>query len=65
MFGKPFCHLVSNCVIVEDETRVIVQGYQIRPAIVAILVIVTIAITTMAPSANPLRLFTSLDVNLE
>ncbi len=65
MFCKPFCRLVSGRVIVEDETGAVVQGRQIRPAIVAVLVVVTIVVTAVAPSANPPRLFTSLDVNLE
>src|SRR5277367_541585 len=68
MFGKPFCRLVAGRVIVEDETGAVVQGRQIRPAIVAVvvvLVVVTIVVTAVAPSANPPRLFTSLDAYLE
>ena len=54
MFGKPFSRLVASRVIVEDETGAVVQGC-----------VVTIVVTALAPSANPSRLFTSLDVNLE
>jgi hypothetical protein len=32
---------------------------------IAVLVVVTIAVIAVAPSANPPRLFTRLDVNLE
>src|SRR4051794_37703318 len=68
MFGKPFCRLVSGRVIVKDETRAVVQGRQIRPAIIAalmVLIIVTIIIAAVAPSANLPRLFAGFDANLE
>ncbi|KAF4627941.1 hypothetical protein G7Y89_g10211 [Cudoniella acicularis] len=66
MFGKPFYRLVSGSVIVEDETRAIVHGRQIRSTIVAGLAGLIVAIiTTVVPSANLPRLFASLDMNLE
>ena len=68
IFGESFCCLVSGRVIVEDEARAVVQGRQIRTAIVAVLVVlitVIIIITAVAPSANVPRLFASFDINLE
>lgn len=65
MFGKSFCRLVPGRFIVEDETGAVVRGRQIQPAVVAVLVVVTMAVTAVALSTNPPHLFTSLDVNLE
>jgi hypothetical protein len=67
IFSKPFCRLISGRIIIKGETRAVVQDRQIRSAIIALLtvLIITLIITTVVPSANLLRLFASFNTNLE